>query len=213
MKVFVVKGGKTYLNFLPNATLVKKLENADVIIFADGPDVNPKLYNAQWENTTRYDSARDTSDKLVFDNIPKNKIVVGFGRGGQFLTVMNGGKLIQDCLWMDDHFASHDLYIEHPDGTFVCPKIQMHHQALYPWNCEKYRVIAYTKAIRFFSEKNRDINYQYNYEFGNPEIVVYNNPDKPKCIAVQFLPTVYEEDLLNYPLKIIEELINESLNK
>lgn len=214
MKVFVVKGGKSYLNFLPNAILVRKLENADVVIFTDGPDINPRLYNAPWENTTRYDNARDTSDKIVFDNISKDQIVIGFGRGAQFVTAMSGGKIIQECSWKDNSLHSHNIYIKEKDGTvFAYPKIQRHHQALYPWNCPHYKVVAYSMHIRYFSDRNKELNYMLNYEYGNPEIVVYDTPDKPKCIAVQFLPTIYEEKLLNYPLTVIEQLINESLNK
>lgn len=209
MNVFVVKGGKNYTNFLPDATLVKKMDTADVIIFTDGPDVNPMLYGARCEPTTMYDGSRDISDMAVFNNIPKDKLVIGFGRGAQFLTVMNGGKLIQECRWRDASNISHDLFVETKDGIFVYPKIQRHHQALYPWYT-KHRVIAYSTNIKYYSERNGEIDYHLNYNKGNPEIVVYDNPEKPKCIAVQFLPTVYEEELLNYPLRVLAELINEN---
>ena len=130
-------------------------------------------------------------------------------RGAQFLTVMNGGKLIQECRWRDASNISHDLFVETKDGIFVYPKIQRHHQALYPWYT-KHRVIAYSTNIKYYSERNGEIDYHLNYNKGNPEIVVYDNPEKPKCIAVQFLPTVYEEELLNYPLRVLAELINEN---
>src|SRR5258708_5997364 len=66
----------------------------DLILFAGGTDVNPKLYGEkQGTWTGRSDFQRDAFEQTVFEMYPDNP-KLGICRGSQFVNVMNGGKLV-----------------------------------------------------------------------------------------------------------------------
>ena len=216
MKVFIVNGGKEYAEFLGDVEFVKSPTQADVVIFPEGPDVSPSLYNAPRERTTKCSGSRDSKDVAVFKSLTKDQIAVGFVRGGQLLNVLNGGDLIQSVRWGTPTEQSYDIIlINGNEEKMAFPKIQKHKQALYPWNIssEYFKMRGYSRGVEFFSEENRKLFIMSNHVYGNPEIVTYNVPNKPRCIAVQFRPTIYKNELLNYPIKFVKDLIDEMLRK
>lgn len=77
-------------------TPVSSVEEADLIQFTGGADVTPALYgepNTQsWNEVTR-----DLKEICIFrEALVLEKPMAGICRGGQFLNVMGGGKMIQD---------------------------------------------------------------------------------------------------------------------
>lgn len=88
----------------------KAIENADIICFIGGDDVSPKMYG-QIKNKEAhvYESlSADKRDLEAWNLIPKDVLKVGICRGGQFLHVMNGGKLYQDVT--GGHGSGHKAY-------------------------------------------------------------------------------------------------------
>lgn len=79
------------------------MDEADIVQFIGGADVNPMLYGEQPLSVTSYNVHTDDRD-LIGWRAAKDKIKVGICRGGQFLNVMNGGKLWQD---VNNHCGSH----------------------------------------------------------------------------------------------------------
>ena len=79
------------------------MQEADLLCFTGGADVSPELYGE--ENVGSYCSPeRDKYEEQVFDWAYANDVpMVGICRGGQFLNVMNGGKMWQD---VDNHAIS-----------------------------------------------------------------------------------------------------------
>lgn len=74
----------------------KTLAEADLVQFTGGSDVNPALYKEEVHETTQFNANRDNVESAVYHealNLKKN--MAGICRGGQFLNVMNGGKLWQ----------------------------------------------------------------------------------------------------------------------
>lgn len=69
-------------------------ETPDLICFTGGADVNPKFYGESSIPETQYNLLRDESDIKVWKKFPKVP-KIGICRGGQFLNVMNGGKMWQ----------------------------------------------------------------------------------------------------------------------
>src|SRR5690606_36449796 len=67
----------------------------DLICFTGGADVSAELYGE--ENTYSFcDPERDEEERIIYDMALAHGIpMVGICRGGQFLNVMNGGKMIQ----------------------------------------------------------------------------------------------------------------------
>jgi gamma-glutamyl-gamma-aminobutyrate hydrolase PuuD len=75
--------------------VVGTVEEADLVCFTGGADVNPLLYGER--NTASHcDSDRDLRSISLYLAAFRNDLpCVGICRGGQFLNVMNGGKMIQ----------------------------------------------------------------------------------------------------------------------
>lgn len=97
MKVFVVGGDYLVAKmFEKNGhTLVPGPEDAELLCFTGGADVNPVYYKDVKHRTTRYDDNRDRYEIALYNlysGLPK----VGICRGSQFLNVMSGGTLWQD---------------------------------------------------------------------------------------------------------------------
>lgn len=104
--------------------------DADVIQFTGGEDVDPALYDEVPHPTTLFNRQRDELCMNLFMYAQDNDIpMAGICRGGQFLNVMNGGKMFQDC---DGHgiWGTHKALIQE---TGV--KVQVtstHHQIMRP---------------------------------------------------------------------------------
>ncbi len=77
--------------------LVNDIDNADIVVFTGGSDVNPILYGQAPHYSTRSNPGRDATEQSIFNyGKDKKKLLVGICRGSQFLNVMNGGKLWQN---------------------------------------------------------------------------------------------------------------------
>ena len=98
VKVYVEGGDYSIVNmFRENGWFVtKNLEEADLVCFQGGADVSPELYGEP--NTGSYNQWDiDFLSIVLYNNAKRLGIpMVGICRGGQFLNVMAGGKMIQD---------------------------------------------------------------------------------------------------------------------
>lgn len=105
MNVYVVGVGYAYERMFKQAgyALATSMQEADLLCFTGGADVSPEMYGE--ENVGSYCSPeRDKYEEQVFDWAYANDVpMVGICRGGQFLNVMNGGKMWQD---VDNHAIS-----------------------------------------------------------------------------------------------------------
>lgn len=101
----------------------------DLIIFKGGVDVNPNLYGE--EKIPATNMTDDNADKVDIDAYRfaiENKIpMMGICRGSQFLTVMNGGRLIQD---VTGHGGNHNIKFN-DDSVF--DMTSTHHQMMNPF--------------------------------------------------------------------------------
>lgn len=110
------------------------LEDADLVVFTGGPDVDPAYYMEEGENphpSCYVDPERDAADAgkylaCVEQGIP----MVGVCRGAQFLAVMNGHKLFQD---IDGHQSDHKMYC-HRTKKVIERVSSRHHQCVRPGN-------------------------------------------------------------------------------
>lgn len=76
--------------------ITKNPEEADLFQFIGGADVTPVLYGEERDPRTYCDPMRDLMEVRFFLMAQRYGIpCAGICRGGQFLNVMNGGKMIQ----------------------------------------------------------------------------------------------------------------------
>ncbi len=76
--------------------LVYDLNHADIVCFTGGEDVHPSIYGQTMMGARGCNLARDSQECGIYEIASQNDIpMVGICRGGQFLNVLQGGKMIQ----------------------------------------------------------------------------------------------------------------------
>lgn len=113
------------------------VEEADVVVFIGGEDVNPALYGHDAHPSTYFTEDRDIVEETYYHKcIDLKKPMFGICRGAQFLHAMNGGKLWQN---VNNHAGSDHTIIDVEDNVTLTVT-SLHHQMLQ--NNDKIEVIA-----------------------------------------------------------------------
>jgi gamma-glutamyl-gamma-aminobutyrate hydrolase PuuD len=112
--------------------LPKDLKNIDFILFEGGADVNPSLYGH--DNIVSFiDEIRDDKEVQLYNKVLDKVLKVGICRGGQFLNVMSGGKMIQDLEGHNSGSHMIDILDQSQSNNFVCMETTSgHHQLMVP---------------------------------------------------------------------------------
>lgn len=120
---------------------MRQIYSAGAVVFGGGTDVNPSLYGDNPESHTDFpDFQRDRWEQRVFDRCVYLGIpMIGVCRGAQFLTVMNGGKLIQHT---NNHAGNHHKIIDLFSNKIIQAN-SYHHQMMAPHHSKnRYTIIA-----------------------------------------------------------------------
>ena len=172
--------------------------NPDVMVFTGGEDVTPYLYGEVKHPATGNCTVRDAKEQAFFDEGQRLGIkMVGICRGSQFLTVMNGGKLVQ-------HIFGHGIAGTHKLSKLVYGTVveitSTHHQCMYPYNLpsKKYDVIAWGEehGMEGMPEGQQELDYI-------PEVVWYH---ETQCLCVQGHPEFMAKESTGY--QYFQSLIN-----
>lgn len=116
------------------------VEDADVVVFIGGEDINPKLYDAKAHRSSFWTDDRDFQEEFFYRKAQRlNKVCFGICRGAQFLHAMNGGKLWQN---VNNHGGPDHVIYDIDDDVYVTAT-SLHHQML-QFN-KDMEVIACTK--------------------------------------------------------------------
>lgn len=215
-KVFVVGGDTSYFKWLSETEkkgeetkteLVDTIEEADLVVFTGGADVDPTLYSEKTGSRTVANKSRDKKEVQAFNKAKKlGKKLLGICRGSQFLTVMAGGQLIQ-------HVSGHALSTSHMINTYLGARVYItstHHQMMYPYNLDDKDYILLAWSHEQYSDTYLDGNDEEKMlvkTFREPEIVLYKNID---AFAIQGHPERMSQDSLG--VKEIKKMINTFLN-
>jgi gamma-glutamyl-gamma-aminobutyrate hydrolase PuuD len=145
-KVYIVGGDTSYLHIFDiPLEQVNSIEEAEFAIFTGGADVNPTLYGEIPHPTTGVNYARDMAEKIEFNRILEAGIpMVGICRGAQFLTVMAGGKLVQNVSGQPFFHNVTDI-----ETTEEFEITSTHHQLMHPFLMDKkeYEILAYSNGL------------------------------------------------------------------
>ncbi len=109
-------------------TIAKSIEDADLIQFVGGADVSPDLYGDKVHRTTHPNKVRDDDEmKVYFKALELGIPMAGICRGGQFLNVMNGGRMYQD---VNNHgiAGTHKAWLK--DAMLPVDVTSTHHQMM-----------------------------------------------------------------------------------
>jgi len=103
------------------------VDEADVIVFIGGEDINPELYHEKKHPTTYFTESRDFAEQYYYQKALKaRKPMFGICRGAQFLHAMNGGKLWQNV----NNHGGNDHVIYDIEGDTYVEATSIHHQML-----------------------------------------------------------------------------------
>lgn len=132
LRVYVVGGGFQYIKMFFDAGLsgARYVEEADIICFTGGEDVDPAYYNEEPLEGTYFNKRRDDYEALIYAEAKAlKKPVVGICRGAQFLNVMNGGSLWQD---VNNHAGRKHNVLDMRSGSVKYNMTSTHHQQMRP---------------------------------------------------------------------------------
>lgn len=217
MKKIYIVGGNRYLDYinwiLPlGYSVTKDLNESDLVFFAGGDDVSPKLYGEVTSYHVYSNNQRDKEEIEIF-YASGNKPKIGVCRGGQFLTVMNGYKLVQHM----SHPGSH--LITTIDGDKIQATSSHHNQFLLQENGiilpSPYSLIAWAEKLSpmHLNGENKDYNFPDNYK--EPEIVYCNGIEygRGKCLLFQMHPEWLPLDhpTVKYCQNLLLDMLNDKL--
>lgn len=162
---------------------IKDFFNADLIQFTGGSDVTPMLYGESLHPKTYCSQRRDLEEAGYFSFAQRCSIpMAGICRGGQFLNVMNGGKMYQ-------HVNGHAKGREHDlEDRFSGEQLSVtstHHQMMIPGYNGEIIAVAYESKVK----ESYDSVFLANE--ADVEVVYYDNT---KSLCFQPHPEFYNAD-------------------
>lgn len=207
-------GYPSAIRMFTQAGLVRanSVEEADIVCFLGGTDVNPSLYNEKpCPETGSPDKVRDRAEEAVFHKaVQNNKVMFGICRGAQFLHVMNGGTLWQH---VTNHAARpHDIIDIEEDK--VITSSSLHHQMM-KFN-DKMEIIAvvdedvtdiFKNGDLFICRKTRHPNDEEEYIELEVEACCYR---ETKSLCIQGHPEVGPPNFMAWSLTKLKQFVKES---
>lgn len=181
MKVYVVGGDSLIEPMFKKRKfeLVERPDECDIMCFTGGADVSPHLYGEDIIPGTYCDPDRDEFEEAIFDEFPMI-YKVGICRGGQFLNVMNGGRMYQD---VDNHGRTHWIYTS--EGNPLCQVTSTHHQMMIPKDGVDVKVLAYARES---TTRIRQRGAFVSSPFTDDVEVVYYTSKKDRAGSLCFQP-------------------------
>jgi gamma-glutamyl-gamma-aminobutyrate hydrolase PuuD len=185
------------------------IEDADLVVFTGGPDVDPAYYGQKPHYSYCGDEERDNSDLAAYLYCMDNGIpMTGVCRGAQFGAVMNGASLWQD---INNHQGDHKLYdlkkhcvlekissVHHQcvmAGAKGMEVIGIAHESDVKWKDDAEKTTGKTSDIEaFFFRETCFFGVQ-----GHPEYRGYN------AFAKWYLDYIYEFVTLNPDLEWVNQ--------
>lgn len=168
---------------------IKTSGRFDLVLFTGGADVNPNYYGEKKGIHTYINEKRDEEERYVMQHIPNSTPRLGICRGAQFLTVMNGGKLIQH---VEGHGTDHEVTLlektARNSDEYYFPMSSTHHQMMFPYNLKdhEYQLIGVSRFFVsnvYLNGENEQIKIPSS--FLEPEIVFY---PKTRSLCIQGHP-------------------------
>jgi len=226
--VYIIGGNYGYATMFKDAgwQLAKNIEDADLIQFTGGEDVTPSLYKEGRHPTTGNNPKRDEYEQGIYQQaLELNIPMAGICRGGQFLNVMNGGKMWQN---VDGHLGTHNAVVSGYIGNVRVSSTN--HQMMRP-NMEAPHIILMTAQLSKVKENvspNGMIIRNHVSRGSNDEDVESIFYPETRCLSYQPHPEfdnvsqcrkVYFHFINNYLLdkkdfdKASHELMDNSINE
>lgn len=202
LRVLVVGGGFQYVKMFFDAGIkgATKVEDADMICFTGGEDVDPSLYGEESIPETYCNPRRDAYESTIYaEALGLKKPMIGICRGSQFLNVMNGGSLWQD---VNNHAISrgHSV-VNMKTGEILEGMTSTHHQQMIPAKDAEIIAVAALSTRKVSQSK---IIERAEPEQDDMEVLWY-----PKSLSLCFQPhpEFQHGSCRNFFLDLVDEYI------
>ena len=129
--VYIVGGGSSeerIFNSHPDYKVCRKLEDAAIVVWTGGADIDPALYNQKRLSCSTFWPSRDEKEVAAYVACNPDQYKVGICRGGQLLTALNGQPLFQH---IDRHAGTHhkaQFYLRGKNEWVTTEINSVHHQ-------------------------------------------------------------------------------------
>lgn len=202
IRVYVVGGGFQYMKMFHDAGFkgARSVEDADIICFTGGEDVDPALYGEKPLPNTHFNRQRDDFEAGIYgEALGLNKPMIGICRGSQFLNVMQGGKLWQ-------HVNNHAVGAGHAiscmkTGEEIEGMTSTHHQMMRPTEGAEYIALA---ALSTLKQAENDVEAREKPELDDVEVVWYADS---LCLCFQPHPEFSHGPCRDYFLGLVDEYV------
>lgn len=213
-KIFVADNGNNgYANWC-QGTIVHTMEEADLVVFVGGADIDPRIYGENTHATTYSNYAHDLREIAEFKKaVSLNKPMMGTCRGAQLIGAMVGAKLVQD----QDHSHYHEM--ETFDGKKLVVN-SIHHQSVFPWHLpeSKCKVLGWTKGLSPYHKGGNDQEMVNDIVPDNKEVELFVCKEV-RALAPQFhLEMLYYQqhprivETIKYHQNLLNMLLDGSIN-
>lgn len=216
IKFFLVGSYTGYSSWIKNKQFVKNIEDADLIMFTGGEDINPAIYGCEQYYNTYFSERRDAQELEAYSKIRPEQVCIGICRGAQLACALNGGRLIQD---VSNHWimGEHNMSAVYPDieneyKTLSIPSL--HHQMMYPYDIpENDYTLMYVssgnKSDFYDGDKIDERCIEKINHFGEPEVVLFHKENNPEFLAIQGHPEMMdpESDTINFFNNLLIKLL------
>lgn len=204
MNVFIEYSSYGYEEMFRNKgwNIVFTVAEADIVCFTGGADVSPHMYGDKKHSNTYDSPKRDAMEALVYAEALERGIpCVGICRGGQFLNVMNGGRMYQD---VSDHGRAHSITDLLTGETLLVSST--HHQMMMP---APGAILVASSTLGGSREWMEGSVVQRDVSKEDIEVVLYPNT-KSLCFQPhpEFVSPVYT-NMTNYFFSCIERYLIE----
>jgi len=133
-----------------NFSRANSVEEADVVVFIGGEDVDPSLYGQKALAGTHFNKERDKTEVDIYAHcLALKKPMFGICRGGQFLATMNGAELWQD---VNHHAGSHHEIYDIDEDVKLTTNSYHHQMVILHDKLDVLAVTNHQVATRFASD-------------------------------------------------------------
>lgn len=202
LRVYVVGGGFQYLKMFFDAGFkgARSVDDADFLCFTGGEDVDPILYGEKPLPGTFFNPRRDQMEAFHYGQaLADRKPMVGICRGGQFLNVMNEGKMWQD---VNNHaIAGTHPIIDTRTKEVIHNMTSTHHQMMIPHKDGKVLALAGLSTIK---KNDQQILERDKPQEDDVEVVWYQDS---LSLCFQPHPEYHHGECRNYFLDLVDEYI------
>lgn len=151
-------------------TMATSVEEADVVVFIGGADIDPSLYSEKpIVGVSGFDTERDIYEEAIYRKCVKlSKQMFGICRGAQFLHAMNGGSLWQDV----NNHAGQPHWIVDIEKDVRVKATSLHHQMLQLNDKINIIAVCEDKIATQLKSENLFINLDKEGSNADPELEI-----------------------------------------